>query len=128
MKMVFKYWLCYYAFVKKSKKKWPDNSSIEPVAIALLFFNLLNISIVLESVFGFQGVSYFMSRGIPLAPFGFVGGAILMTILYLAFSKYRGKREFIRYAVEKTRKVKYIYVKLYLIITGLAFFASIFFS
>ncbi len=129
MEAGYKIWLCYFLFIKKSyKKRWDGiNSSVNALAIACVFIILLFISIVLEMILEFNGFSFLMKQGLPLAPIAMLISFVILLPIYIIFSRLRlkDKRKIYREVIKKAGNLKRIYSNLYLILCSLAFLSII---
>lgn len=129
MEAVYKIWLCYFLFIKRSyRKRWDGiNSSVNALAIVCVFTIILFISIVLERILELNGFLFLLRQGLPLAPIAMLISFVLLLSAFIIFSKLRlkDKRKMYREVIKMVGNHNRVYSYLYLVICSLAFLSII---
>ncbi len=121
MNTIYKYLLCYYAFVKKSSTKWTsqfiDGYTVANICIIL---HVLMLLLILDMFLPFKGIAFLM-HGPRLFVF-IIGVAIIVnSIISVIRINLKGKRILMRYAITKTSKIKRVYSFLFIIYSVLVY-------
>ncbi len=129
--LLLEFWIRYYIFIRRLYKNVDNRENVSSIISSLAFIGIVIIlfffTTLFSYIYNYQGVTYILSKGLPLSIIAMAGSTILFLPIYYLYKNVSSKNKIklFRRCLKNNDSRNILYPIIYVVIITVMFFASL---